>query len=92
MLSACRFQRSSPKRRDIADNPYWRRYGLLGHLLVEEVAHGVDEDSAPFTPTERQRELIGMERQLEAVPVARVAQRLETGGETLSVAVLAAGA
>jgi hypothetical protein len=52
-----------------------------GHRLLEDdhgytVTHGVDEDAARLTPTERQGQLVGMERQLEAAEVSsKIGQR-----------------
>ena len=65
---------------------------LLGHVLMEQVTHRVQKDTARFAPSERERELIGVECQVEAVAIARVAHRLEPRRETFRVAVFAARA
>ncbi len=61
----------------------------LGHVLVEQVAHGVDENAARVAPPEWQRELVRMERQREPVAIAWITHRLEPECESLSIAVLA---
>jgi hypothetical protein len=55
-----------------------------GHLLVEEVAHAVDEDSARAPPPERQRQSLGMEGDLREGPASKAL------GQPLGVAELAA--
>jgi hypothetical protein len=62
---------------------------VLGHRLVEQVAHAVDEDAPGLAPAEREGQQIGVERDGEAVPVAGIAHRVETDGESFGVTVLA---
>ena len=50
---------------------------FLRDSFVEEITHAIDEDSLWVTPSQWQRELIWMERDVETVPVARVAHQLE---------------
>ena len=61
------------------------------HVLVEQVAHRVDEDRLRLLPLERQVEHLRLERELEAVRVVRLPHRLQALGHPLGVAVLAAG-
>jgi hypothetical protein len=49
---------------------------VLGHRLVEQVAHAVDEDAPGLAPAEREGQQIGVERDGEAVPVAGIAHRV----------------
>jgi len=64
---------------------------VVGHGIVEQVAHAVHEDLARLAPPKRQVDLVGMQRQREAIRVTSIAHRLETFGQPLGVAVLTAG-
>jgi len=63
-----------------------------GDVLVEEITHAVDEDPARLPPLQRQFQLIGVQREIEAVLVSRIAHCLQTGSEALGVAILTARA
>ena len=63
---------------------------LHGDLLMEEVAHAVNEDALGGAPAERELELIGVERDRETVAVAWIPHRLEPSGEALGIAEFAA--
>ena len=65
---------------------------VVGHVLVEEVAHGVDEDGARLRPAERLVEALGAQLQLEAALVGVAGDAAEALGEGFGVAVGAAGA
>ncbi len=65
---------------------------LERHVLVEEVAHRVDEDCLRLLPSQRELEHVRLQRQLEAVAVVRLTHRLQSLRHALGVAVLAAGA
>src|SRR5439155_25649216 len=58
----------------------------------KEVAHAVDEDAFGPAPAERKRQLVGLQRDGEAVCIARTAHRLQPQGQTFGIAVLAARA
>src|SRR5438552_18867761 len=63
---------------------------VFRHRLMEEIAHAVYEHETRLRPPKRQRNKIGVQRNLETIPVATVAHRLKTSREPLSVAMLAA--
>jgi hypothetical protein len=65
---------------------------ILRDLFVEEVAHAVDEDPSRLAPAKGEPELIWMESDLKAIPVTRVPHGLQSPGEPLRIAVLAARA
>jgi hypothetical protein len=47
------------------------------HVLLKEIAHGVDEDKARRAPPEPDRQCMIVERQLEAAAVVRLAHGLK---------------
>jgi len=49
---------------------------LLGHLVVEQVAHEADEDAAGLGPVQRRVEKILVGGHLEALGVAQLADSL----------------
>ena len=65
---------------------------VVGNVLVEQVAHRVDEDHLRRAPPQRLRELLRDEPQIEALLVRMAWHAAEPLGERLGVAVLAAGA
>jgi len=65
---------------------------VLGHILVEEVAHGIYEDVARLFQVQRIVEHVGMTGHREAVAVVGLAHGLQPRGHALRVAVAAAGA
>ena len=62
------------------------------HVLVEEVAHGVDEDPARLGPEEGLGQLVGDEAEVEALLVGMAGHAAKALGEGLGVAMGAAGA
>ena len=65
---------------------------LVGNVLVEEVAHRVDEDHPRPPPAERLLEPLGPEPEVEALLVGVARHAAEPLGERLGVAVGAARA
>ena len=65
---------------------------IEGDVFMEEVAHGVDEDGAGFFPAEGDIKGVVVEGGAKAVTVVGLAHGVEASGESLGVAVLAAGA
>ena len=57
-------------------------------VLVEQVAHRIDEDHARLPPMQRQIEHVRMERELKAVTVVGLAHGAEPLRHALGVAVL----
>lgn len=60
------------------------------HLLVEEVAHGVDEDQARHAPRERLVEAFGARRQVEPLLKGVAGQTAEAFGKSFGVAMVTA--
>src|SRR5579885_1271146 len=65
---------------------------LQRHALMEQVAHGVDEDQTRLTPAFRQIDEIGMQRDVESVAISVRAHRLQSMRQTLGITVLASSA
>jgi len=63
-----------------------------GHVFVEEVAHGVDEDDLRLLPTQRDFQCLRMQREFEAVNVVGLAHGVQTLCHTLGIAMLTARA
>jgi hypothetical protein len=61
-------------------------------VLVKEITHAVDKDSARCPPAAREVEELLMERQSEPVPIPGHAHRLQSVGERVRVAMIAAWA
>lgn len=59
--------------------------------VMEEVAHGVDENHFGLAPAERFREFFGNEARIEALFVGMAFDAAETLGKSFGVAVFAAG-
>ena len=64
---------------------------LEGDLLVEDVAHGADEDVVGLAPLQRLAEGILMERQLEAVAVFLQSHSLQATRHHFGIAMRTAG-
>ena len=64
---------------------------IVRHVLMEEVAHRVDEDHLRCRPAERLGELLGHEAQVESLLVRVVRDAPESLGERLGVAMLQPG-
>lgn len=63
-----------------------------GHILVEEIAHGVHEDRPGLPPTKRQIKHLGLQGQLEPVCVVRLAHGLKALSHGFRIAMQAARA
>lgn len=61
-----------------------------GHVLVKEVAHGVDENDLRFLPAQRQFQDVIMDGEFEAVHVVRLPHRLQAKRHAFRVTVFAA--
>ena len=64
---------------------------VVGHVLVEEVAHRVDEDHFRRLPPQRLRQLFRHEPEVKSLLVRMPGHAPEPLGERLGVAVVAAG-
>lgn len=64
---------------------------LEGNVLVEDVAHGADEDVVGLAPLQRLIEGVLMERQLEAVAVFLQSHGFQSTGHYLGIAMRTAG-
>ena len=67
-------------------------YELERNILVEEVAHAVDEDGLRLFPGHGQFEGVLVQGQLEGIPVVGGAHGLQPFRHAFGIAVLAAGA
>src|SRR5262245_35941696 len=67
------------------------RNEFLRYVVMEEVAHGIDEDHARLAPVQRLLQALGPHRQVKAVLKGMAMCAPETFGKSLCVAVVAAG-
>ena len=65
---------------------------IVGDEIVEEVAHGIDENHFGLAPAERLGEFFGNEARIEALFVGMAFDAAESFGKGFGVAVFAAGA
>ena len=65
-------------------------YKVERHIFMEQIAHGIDENSARLAHPPRQVDQVVVQREVEAVGVAGIAHRLEPLGHALGVTVAAA--
>ncbi len=61
------------------------------HIVVKEIAHGIDEDDARSLPAQRLIERFGMESQAETISILIETHRLEPQRHAFGVAMRAAG-
>jgi hypothetical protein len=92
-------QAVGPLRENLESVPVCGDHGVknLGNepfrnVLVEQVTHGVHEDSPGLTPSERQPDKIGLERDLEAVSIPGLTHGSQSVRHPLGIAVLASRA
>src|SRR2546423_596609 len=63
---------------------------LVGHVLVKEIRHAIDENAPTGSPAERKLERAGNKPEIEALLERMIRHATETFREGLGVAVLAA--
>src|SRR5256885_14351004 len=62
------------------------------NVLMKQVAHGVHEDRLRLLPPKWKLKHVWLQREFEAIPIVRLAHRLETFGHAFGIAMLAARA